>query len=86
MKCSEVTWDMKVGGDTLDELRIRSDSPTPPGTLLWQPKGGEGHIVVEGQEERDYGYGIPPLVFPVCECGKLDFEDHHWVILRPGDA
>lgn len=81
-KCADVTWDMRQGGDTLDELDAAHEKhPTPPGTLIWQPKGGEGHLVVEGEEKRTYGW--IETTWPVCECGGLDFEDHHWVVLRP---
>lgn len=83
-RCSDVTWEMGPKNATLTTLQIRSRWPLPPGTLIWQPKGGEGHVVVEGEEERNYGMGMTPLKFPICQCGQLDFEDHHWVILRRG--
>lgn len=53
------------------------------GDLIWQPKGGEGHLLVGHSEPFRYGWEDPWTV-PVCECGGLDILDHHVFILARG--
>ena len=83
VRCQDVTFDQEVPAD-----RDRRDYEV--GDLAWQPKMGEGHVIV-GFERCDghafyCGYCAGMLTsesgycegeWPQCECGGFDAGDHH---------
>lgn len=86
--CAEVTYDMK--GEGYGEPSYEAGV----GDLLWNPKGGDGHVLVAevacGSEFKgrrvDCGCGgwVGPCASPtlVCECGEDgSWRDHHYKIL-----
>jgi hypothetical protein len=66
------------------------------GDLVWNPKMGDGHVLVSEKTcSGDFycGYcggmcywtksGYCEGIFPQCECGSFDVCDHHgWIIAR----
>lgn len=66
------------------------------GDLVWQPKMGEGHVLVSEAKCGTAGFycgycggmmttasGYCEGVYPQCECGEVDLCDHHvFVIAR----
>lgn len=88
--CTNVTWDMR--GTGAGRPAYEADSI---GDLLWNPKGGEGHVVVAevrcGEKFNDRtvdcgcgGWGMQPCpsTTMVCECGEDgSWRDHHYEVL-----
>jgi hypothetical protein len=75
MRCEDVTFEMAGKGfecpcEGLEE-----------GDLVWQPKGGEGHVMSDRFVTVDVGWGIAPWSERACECGRYEYEDHHPFIL-----
>lgn len=91
MECKDVMYAMAVPDD-------REHRAWVPGDLVYDPKMGEGHIIV-GTKRCDggdfyCGYCVGMLTtashyceadWPVCECGKFDAGDHHGFTLRRAD-
>lgn len=75
MKCSNYSWNDLVEGD-----RNRVDYEI--GDVLWNPKGGEPHIITHYEAVKYWGsqYTINEWR---CECGGLDI-DHHVFMLKKG--
>lgn len=89
-KCSEVTYDM------CDSDKHEPHYLANVGDLLWNPKSGDGHVLVSeticGQKYNGrtvncgcQGYGIQPCpnTTLVCECGEDDsWRDHHYELIK----
>jgi len=88
MACQDVTSDFAVAED-------RDHRNWVPGDLVWDPKMGEGHVIVGTKccDGGDFycGYCAGMLTtrshyceadWPVCECGRFDAGDHHGYTLR----
>jgi hypothetical protein len=72
--CKDIRYDMQ--GEGFKE----STSDAQIGDLIWDPKMGDGHILVRMSKPFQIGYEQPWTV-PECDCGKLDILDHHTYIL-----
>lgn len=72
-RCADVTFDMADShfGEAPNNVKF--------GDLVWQPKGGEGHVISATRMHQE-GWEQPWSV-PVCECGDVDMLDHHVVVL-----
>lgn len=90
--CEAVDYDM--AGDGLHDTDVWN---VGVGDLIWNPKMGDGHVVVAlvpcGQQYNGrrvdcgcggWGQGECPSITPICECGKDgSWRDHHyWVLAR----
>lgn len=85
-RCADVEWAvLGVGFGESEHCR-----PLGAGDLLWNPKMGEGHLIVGavdcGLDGADCGCGgwAGPCTEPtmVCECGKSGaYRDHHYFVL-----
>lgn len=90
--CAEVTWEMR-GEDYAESV-----CGAQIGDLLWNPKMGEGHVlvadvccgsVVDGRRvdcgRGGWGTQPCPSMTLVCQCGKDGADrDHHYCLLaRP---
>jgi hypothetical protein len=91
MRCAEVTFEMR------DDSYGRPVYEGDVGDLLWDPKGGEGHILVAkaacGSENRHNGRRVNcgcggwgsqpcPCLTLICECGEDgSWRDHHYCLL-----
>ncbi|WCB94450.1 hypothetical protein DSM104299_03187 [Baekduia alba] len=82
--CAAVQWDMK------DESYGQSAVDAEIGDLLWNPKGGKGHVIVAEVPcdggKHDCGCGghitVGPHTTLLCECGQDDsWRDHHYELL-----
>jgi hypothetical protein len=90
--CAEVTFDM--AGEGFREPSYHGEV----GDLLWNPKAGEGHVLMrevpcDGGKTADCGCGgwgsqPCPSISLICECGEdSSYRDHHYVLLaRSADA
>jgi hypothetical protein len=85
--CAAVTFDM---GDGSYEANVGWWEGGGKGALLWNPKGGYGHVL-DHQEPcgglRDCGcggwFGACSSSVWMCECGEDDaHRDHHYALLR----
>lgn len=89
-RCADVTWEMRGRGAGLPDHRASL------GDLLWDPKMGEGHVLIAEVLCGDRKHtGMPadcscggwgqrpcPSTTLVCECGTDgSMRDHHWQIL-----
>lgn len=73
-RCSEVKWREDLPG--FHESAAEADI----GDLVWNPKMGEGHVLVRMGEPQQFGWEEPWSV-PECECGQVDMLDHHTFLL-----
>lgn len=89
--CAAVTFDMKGKGygDPAYDAGV--------GDLLWNPKGGEGHLLVakvqcDGGRTADCGCGgwgsqPCPSTTLICQCGQDgSWRDHHYCVLARRQA
>lgn len=68
-RCSNVKWE---SADFRDDVRPALETFS----LVWDPKMGEGHVLV-AMQMFDPGCGIEPWPVWLCECGGWDWQDHH---------
>jgi hypothetical protein len=66
-KCKDVKW-----STTEFSQKVRPVLRT--GSLVWDPKMGEGHVLVA---QEKVVYWVEPDIIWLCECGHWDWQDHH---------
>jgi hypothetical protein len=71
--CSQVTFDMQ------DESYGDSTADAEIFDLVWNYRGGDGHVLV-AQRKVQYGWEEPWPVW-LCECDTIDVLDHKVVML-----
>lgn len=95
VRCIDVSFEM---GDGSYEKGVPWYQGEAIGALLWNPKGGNGHVIVsedactQGHHDREGpirncgcgGYfGACESTTFVCECGEDNsWRDHHYLLLR----
>jgi hypothetical protein len=67
-RCAHVRWH-ETWLDPADDPLIQY------GDVVWQPKGGTGHVITASEK---WGGDV----IPRCECGDLDVHDHHAFVIE----